>query len=410
MKGRGKILLVIMDGVGDRAVKELGHRTPLEVAHHPNLDWFARQSSCGIMDTIAPGIRPGSDTAHLALLGFDPYKVYSGRGPFEAAGVGLIGKKGDVAFRCNFATVNGSMNILDRRAGRIGEPDTGELASGLDNMEISGVHVAVREATEHRAVLMLSGEGLSHRVTDVDPHELGRIHESHPQVPEAELTAKVINQFVRKSYDYLKEHPINRRRREQGKPEANILLPRGAGVFSNMESFQDRYGLSATCISGVSLIRGIGRILGMDVREDKEFTGGLDTNMMAKARAALEELERKDFVLLNVKAPDIASHDGKHELKVQIIESLDAMVGYLRENLTQEMVLAFAADHCTPVELGDHSGDPVPVMVFSDSVVTDEVGTFDERAVIGGGLGRIRGIDLMPILLSAANRAEKFGA
>jgi len=410
MKGKGKILLIIMDGVADRSVSELDGHTPLEVAAHPNLNWFAKYSVCGLMDTISPGVRPGSDTAHLALLGYDPYKVYTGRGPFEAAGVGLTGRKGDVAFRCNFATVNDKFEVIDRRAGRIGKPETTELVAALDGMEIDGVNITVREGTEHRAVLMFSGKGLSPLVTDVDPHGESKVLESCPLVPEAEFTARVLNKFVKESYNRLKNHPVNVRRRQEGKPEANILLPRGGGSFPEIEPFKDRYGLDAACICGVSLIRGIARLAGIEVIENDEFTGGLDTNMEAKARAAIEALNGKDFVLLNVKAPDIASHDGDYELKIKVIERIDRMVGYLRDHLPPDLVIAFASDHCSPVEVKDHSGDPVPLMIFSDSLVTDKVEEFNERSVMEGGLGRIRGIDLMSILINTANRAEKFGA
>lgn len=410
MKGKGKILLVIMDGVADRSVSEFEGRTPLEVASHPNLDWFAKYSVCGLMDTISPGVRPGSDTAHLALLGYDPYKVYTGRGPFEAAGVGLTGKKGDVAFRCNFATVNDKFEVIDRRAGRISKPETTELVASLDGMEIDGVRITVREGTEHRAVLLFSGNGLSPLVTDVDPHGESKVLESRPLVPEAEFTARVLNKFVKESHNRLKNHPVNARRRREGKPEANILLPRGAGSFPEIEPFKNQYGMDAACICGVSLIRGIARLAGIEVIENEEFTGGLDTNMEAKARAVIDAFNTKDFVLLNVKAPDIASHDGDYDLKVKVIERIDRMVGYLRDHLPPNLVIAFASDHCSPVEVKDHSGDPVPIMIYSDSVVTDEVEEFNERSVMRGGLGRIRGIDLMPVLVNLANRAEKFGA
>ena len=175
-----KILVVVMDGLGDRAVKELHWKTPLQAANRPNLNWFAEHGSTGIVDVISPGVRPGSDTSHLAILGYDPYQVYTGRGPFEAAGTGLVGEKGDVAFRCNFATVGPDMVVTDRRAGRIKEPDTTMLIESLSGMMVDGVEIVVKEATEHRAVLLLRGKGLSAKVSDVDPHAETRIHEAQP--------------------------------------------------------------------------------------------------------------------------------------------------------------------------------------------------------------------------------------
>ncbi len=401
---------MVMDGLGDRAVKTLGYKTPLQCAIHPNLDWFVKYGSSGIMDVVGPGVRPGSDTSHLSLLGYDPYQVYTGRGPFEAAGIGLIGQKGDVAFRCNFATVGKDLIIKDRRAGRVKEPDTSELISALSNLIIDGVQVVVKAATEHRAVLLLRGPGLSARVTDADPHGTSKIHTVKALVPEAEKTAGIVNEFVKESYEVLSASPVNRRREKEGKPPANILLPRGAGVFPEIEPFEKRYGMKGACVAGVSLIKGICRVCGLEVVEVREATGGLDTNMKAKAEAALESLKNYDFVLMNVKATDIASHDGDPERKVAIIEQLDEMAGVLKIGISEDTVVVLTADHCTPVEAGDHTGDPVPLTIYSQTTLKDEVDTFDEVSVSRGAIGRIRGLNLMPILMDKTNRAEKFGA
>lgn len=399
-----------MDGLGDRAIKDLDFRTPLQAAHRPNMNWFAQRGSSGIMDVIAPGIRPGSDTSHLAILGYDPFEVYTGRGPFEAAGVGIVGKKGDVAFRCNFATVDDKLNVIDRRAGRIKEPETTELVQALSEIRIDGVNVIVREATEHRAVLLLRGKGLSPCVSDVDPHALAKVRKCRPLIPEARNTAKAVNNFVKESYLMLNDHPVNLKRRGSGKPVANILLPRGAGMFPDIESFKDRYGLESACVAGVSLIRGICRVCGMEVVEVHGATGGLDTDMIAKANSALGLLESKDFVLVNIKAADIASHDGDCRKKIEVIERIDEMLGLLRRKVSSDTVVVLLADHCTPIEVGDHSGDPVPLAICSESTVRDGVDAFDEVSASKGGLGRIRGKDLMPILLDRINRSEKFGA
>lgn len=406
----GKILIVVMDGLGDRAVKELEYRTPLQAASRPNLDWFAQNGTSGCMDVIGPGIRPGSDTSHLALLGYDPFQVYTGRGPFEAAGVGLVGGKGDIAFRCNFATVDTKMNVLDRRAGRIKEPDTSDLVRALDGLEVNGFKAIVKEATEHRAVLLLRGEGLDPRVTDADPHAVARVQTSKPMAPGAERTAEAVNNFVRRSYEILDAHPVNVRRRRDGLPPANVLLPRGGGSFPDVEPFEKKYGMSASCVAGVSLVKGICRVCGMDVVDAPGATGGRDTDMISKARTALRELERKDLVLMNVKAPDIVSHDGNARAKVEIIERLDVMAGVLRDGRPEGTVIAFCADHCTPVSRMDHSGDPVPLTIYSETSIKDGVRSYDEVSCASGALGRLRGRDLLPILLDKADRSEKFGA
>ena len=405
-----KILIVVMDGLGDRAIKQLHWKTPLQAAVRPNLNWFAEHGSSGIVDIIGPGIRPGSDTSHLSILGYDPYKVYSGRGPIEAAGIGLVGKKGDVAFRCNFATVDKKMVVIDRRAGRIKEPDTTELVKPLNGLTIDGIEVVVKEATEHRAVLLLSGPGLSAKVSDADPHGYTKVHEVQPLEPDAKKTAKIVNAFVKKSYNVLNDHPVNQRRASENLPVANILLPRGAGMFPEIEPFEEKWDMTGACIAGVSLIKGIGRICGLEIIEVPGATGGLDTDMIAKAKAAMHQLESKDFVLMNIKAADIASHDGDPVKKVEIIERLDDMAGFMRQNLPADVVVAFVADHCTPIELQDHSGDPVPLTIYCEGMVRDTGATFDEAAASQGGLGRIRGKDIMPILYDKAGRSEKFGA
>lgn len=410
METGGKILIVVMDGLGDRAVKGLRYRTPLQSAEKTNLDWFARNGTSGCMDVISPGVRPGSDTSHLALLGYDPYEVYTGRGPFEAAGVGLLGRKGDIAFRCNFATVDHKMDVLDRRAGRIKEPDTTELVKSLEGLEVNGIKAIVKEATEHRAVLLLKGDGLDPNVTDADPHGAAKVQISKALVPQAQRTADAVNEFVRKSYEVLDAHPVNIRRRKEGLLPANVLLPRGGGEFPNIEPFEKRYGMTASCVAGVSLIKGICRVCGLEIIDAPGATGGLDTDMMSKAKTALKELDRKDLVLMNIKAADIASHDGDHRRKIEVIGRLDEMAGDLRKGLPEGSVVAFCADHCTPVSRMDHSGDPVPLTILSETSIRDGVRSYDEVSCAAGALGRIRGKDLLPILLDRADRSKKFGA
>jgi 2,3-bisphosphoglycerate-independent phosphoglycerate mutase len=192
------------------------------------------------MDPIAPGIRPGSDTSHLAILGYDPHKVYTGRGPFEAAGVGLELEPGDVAFRCNFSTIDQEGLVRDRRAGRMRE-GTSEIASDLDGLDIEGADITFKEGTEHRGVLILRGEGLSPKVTDVDPHEVGvRYQKCQPLELEASKTAGIVNEFVKRSRRILENHAVNKKRLENGELPANIILPRGGGVYPHIQSLQEK--------------------------------------------------------------------------------------------------------------------------------------------------------------------------
>ncbi|MDR0524222.1 MAG: 2,3-bisphosphoglycerate-independent phosphoglycerate mutase [Candidatus Methanoplasma sp.] len=411
MSSKKRILIVVMDGLGDRGCEELGGLTPLQATETPNLDWFTKHGTAGTCDTVAPGVRPGSDTSHLSILGYDPLREYTGRGPFEAAGIGLIGRPGDVAFRCNFSTCDDSLRITDRRAGRVDKPDTEELLSALDGMEIDGAEALVRAGTEHRAALILRGEGLDARVTDADPHEEGPILQSRGRVPEAERTARILNEFVRRSYGAMRDHPVNRRRIAEGKPPANVLVPRGAGEFPHIRPFPEIHGMSAACVAGVGMIKGICGVCGLDVLDlPPECTGGAGSDFSAKMRAAMAALERYDFVLMNCKAPDVAGHDRDPRLKCDVISRLDEMAGVLREGFPPDLVVAFTADHSTPCSLGDHSGDPVPIAIYTPGNVMDDASVFSESGCAHGRIGRIAGRQIVPICMDLADRVEKFGA
>jgi 2,3-bisphosphoglycerate-independent phosphoglycerate mutase len=404
-----KLLLIICDGMGDRPSTELGGKTPLEYAKSPNFDWFAENGICGIMDTIAPGIPPGSDTAHLALLGQNPYKVYSGRGPFEAYGIGMEVKPGDVALRGNFATVDDNLTIIDRRAGRI-KVDTKEIAESLNKIHVEGAEIYFTQGTEHRAALVIRGEGLSSDISATDPHRSGCCPETAKALSQdAEKTVAIIDEFSQKAHAVLKAHPVNKKRESQGKLPANYILLRGAGTAPNLTNLQEKYGLSGSAIVGVMLVKGVCRALGMETSEVEGATGGVDTDMMAKAKAAITALETHDFVLLHVKACDILGHDGDAKGKVGTIERLDEMLGYIKER-SHGICIAITADHSTPVSVRNHTGDPVPLAIFGEGLRKDDVDKYDEISCAKGGLGRIKGNDLLPILLDLVDKSDMYGA
>lgn len=404
-----KMLMVVCDGLSDRPVKEFDRKTPLQAARKPAMDAVARHGVNGVMDVIAPGVVPGSDTAHLALFGYDPYKAYSGRGPIEAAGAGLEVRKGDVAFRCNFATVDPSMVVTDRRAGRI-KSGTDELAKALSGVMVEDVQVFFKEGSEHRGALLLRGPGLDPRVSDADPHRESKVLESRALAPEAEKTARVLNEFVRMSHDVLSRSPVNAERRGQGLSVANIVLPRGAGALGELEPMPRMYGARCAAVAGVTLVKGLCRLVGMDVVEVPGATGGLDTDYKAKGDAAVRALATHDFVFMNIKACDIAGHDGDFRLKVQVIENIDSMLASMLKDLHEDVVVVLTADHSTPVNVRDHSADPVPVAISGGGARIDHVKEFDEMSTASGALGRIRGKDLMPIVMGVADRAKKYGA
>ena len=409
-----KAVLLIADGVGDRPLKELGDSTPLEAAEKPNLDWLASEGECGLMDPIGPGVRAGSDTSHLAILGYDPYEYYTGRGPFEAAGIGMDVRKGDVAFRCNFSTVDENMVVVDRRAGRISQ-GTDQLAAAVDGMELlGGVKALFKESVAHRGALILRAEGLGADVTDTDPHHEGaRVLECEPCDPKSAAdvkTAAAVNDFVHKSHEILQDHPVNKERAARGLNPANIILPRGAGIGPHIDSFECEHHLKAACVAETGLINGVARYVGMDITEVAGATGGPDSNVLNMAKAIVEQLKDHDFVLCNVKGADVGGHDGNYQVKIDMVKKLDAMVAYLMGNLPENTYVVLSADHSTPCAVKDHSGDPVPIVFWGEGVRTDRCERYDERSVTRGGLGRIRGIDIMKILTQLMNVQDKFGA
>jgi len=403
---------MIIDGMADRPLEELGNKTPLEAAETPNMDRMAQLGINGIMDSIKPGIRPGSDTAHLSILGYDPYKVYTGRGPFEAAGVGVNVLPGDIAFRCNFSTANEEGIITDRRAGRIRE-GTADLADTLNSMELEeDVEVIFKESTGHRAVLVLRGEGLSDQVSDADPkHDGKKVKEvvGLDGSNEANKTATILNKVIQESYDLLKDHPVNIKRIETGENPANIILPRGAGAVPEAEPFNEKYGLKSACIAETGLIQGIANIVGMDIIEVEGATGGVDTNLDNIADSIMENATLDyDFILINIDGADEAGHDGNLNEKVQFLEKVDTVVGQVME--VEDLYFILTADHSTPISVMDHTGDPVPFIIKGPDVRVDQVDEFNERAATQGGMCRIRGSDIMNILMDLMNRSSKFGA
>jgi 2,3-bisphosphoglycerate-independent phosphoglycerate mutase len=410
-----KILLLIADGLGDRPVKSLNLKTPLEVANKPNLNELLGQSLIGLMDPISPGVVPGSDTSHLAIFGLDPYKYYRGRGIFEAIGAGATLSHGDIAFRGNFATVDENWIVIDRRAGRKIE-EAKELVKELNEKigEIDGVKVKFYYGTEHRVAVVLSGEDLSEKVSDTDPHEVGRkVLESKPLSHENSSikTANIVNKLTKMIYNILSSSRYNELRKSKGLPPANIILLRGASKFESLPQFYSYTKMKAAAVSATALIKGLCSSLGMEVITPIGATGGIDTNYIAKADATRELLKNYDFVFLHIKATDAASHDGNVEAKIKVIEMIDKVVGYIMNKVEDDLVFAFTGDHSTPVEIKEHTGDPVPVMIYvPESIIYDNsVKDFNEKEARKGSL-RIVGLDLVNLLLNYSNRAEKFGA
>ena len=407
-----KILFLVIDGLSDRPCPELGNLTPLEAAHHPTLNRLAAEGVCGIMDTIAAGVRPGSDTAHLALLGYDPHTYYTGRGPLECEGSGIHMEPGMIGFRCNYATVSPEGLVTDRRAGRI--HDTAVLSQAIqDGVDLSkfGVEFVFRSGAGHRAALALKGEGIGHCVSSNDPkkdHVAPLTITPLRELEKDKKTAEVCNEFIRQSKKILFDHPINKDRLAQGLNPANIVLMRGAGEMGHFEPFDRKYGLSGSVVAAASLITGIGNVVGLTRVPVEGINGSQNSNIKGKITAAINELKTRDFVLVNIKGADESGHDGLASQKKVFIEKVDVVLEPLLS--LNDCIIVICADHSTPCCIKDHSADPVPVLIHGEGVRVDDVTEYGERSCAKGGLCRITGAGLLPTAIDLINQAHKYGA
>ena len=400
------IVFIIMDGLGDRPTYKLKDRTPMEAAYTPNMDYMARNGKAGMIYPVKQGLVCGSDTSHLSLLGYDPLKVYTGRGPFEAMGLGMDVMAGDIAFRANYSTRKGRI-VLDRRAGRI-EESTEPLSRAI-SIEVDGMKIDVSSGVEHRAALVMHGPGLSPEVSDTDPHENGKeIHKSEPKNENAISTTRILEKYLEKSRTILDEHPINRKRIADGKMPANELLLRGAGKAPDLEPFHEKYSMNGSYIIGIPMIKGLAKMIGMKEIPVKGMTGGHNTNYNGKLVAASENIGRSDFILMNIKAPDAAAHDRNPERKLEAMERIDAAMKNIlgRED---ESLIVLTGDHSTSSMSGEHTGDPVPVVFYTAGIGKQSATGFNEKHCSRTGFTMESG-DAMNYSLQLVDRLEKYGA
>jgi len=399
-----KAIVLIIDGLGDLPTP----KTPLQAAKKPNLDKLADEGITGLLSTVGRGVVPGSDTSHLRIFGYEPKLCYPGRGPLEALGIGLDLREGDVAFRTNFGTVKGGI-VVDRRAGRI-DTATASSISKVVSMRIEDVDAIFKNSVEHRGALVLRGPGLSQCVSDTDPHAKEKILECVPtdDSPEAAKTARIANKFTELAQGRLSSAPENKAREAKGLPQANALLLRGAGVFTHVPSFEERFGMRAACIAGGALYRGVAKFIGMDIYLVPGATGDKNTDLAAKGTATLKALETYDLIFLHVKACDSFGHDGDFKGKTKMIERIDKE---LMPIIMKSGAYVFVTgDHSTPCCRKEHSGHEVPILIWGPEERSDGVTKFDEISCMDGGLGHITGKHVMPIVLNTLARAKKFGS
>ena len=389
--GPGKILLLVMDGLGGLPL-EPGGLTELETAHTPNLDRLAAEGICGLAEPVGPGITPGSGPGHLALFGYDPLRYTIGRGILEACGIGFPLEPGDIALRGNFCTVDPQTGaITDRRAGRIPTEVNARLTAKLRKIQLPDVQVFVEPVKEYRFVLVLRGEGLRPELSETDPQRLGAAPlPVEPLVPEAQRTADLLNQWLAEARRLLAdEHP------------ANMVTLRGAARDPGLPKMGEVYGLRAAAIATYPMYRGLARLVGMDVLP----TGETLEDEVATLKAYWEAY---DFFYFHVKKTDSAGEDGDFTRKVRVIEEVDALLPEMLALGPQVVIVT--GDHSTPALLRSHSWHPVPTLLWSRHCRADGVRQFGETACAGGALGRFPSKDLMPLALANALRLNKFGA
>jgi 2,3-bisphosphoglycerate-independent phosphoglycerate mutase len=387
-----KIIFLIMDGLGGLP---MGGRdlTELEAANTPNLDALAKKSICGLLDPIGYGITPGSGPAHFALFGYDPIKNNIGRGILEAAGIDFPMTERDLLIRLNFATVDKSGIVIDRRAGRIDNETNRRICGKLQKSirSMSGVEVIFEPVREHRALLALRGENLRDEIQETDPQKTG-LAPFPPDafVTEAEGTAMILRELVDKVRGVLSDEN-----------KANMMLMRGYSRYRRYPYISERFGLNALAIAGYPMYRGIARLLGMVI-------GPQPTTIREEITALRENYGTYDFFFVHVKPTDSRGEDGNFDAKVKVIEEVDSLIPLVMD--LNPDVLVVTGDHSTPAALASHSWHPLPVLLSSPTCRPDRVEKFGERDCICGGLGRIPTVNLMGLALAHARRLEKFGA
>lgn len=390
-----KYIIILGDGMADYPVARLGGRTPLQAAHKPHIDSIAARGRCGLFQTIPPGMPPGSEVANLAVMGYDVRRVYQGRGVLEAASMGVALGEGEIAMRCNLICLEDG-KIKNHSAGHISSEESEELIATL-NRELGGAGLRFHAGVSYRHLFV--GQDLDPALECAPPHDHpGEAAEDlmiQPATPAAAPTAALLNELTRKSWAILKDHPVNRRRRAAGKDPGNSIWLWSPGRRPTMWTYAERFGVTGAIISAVDLLRGIGVYAGLEILKVEGATGLYNTNYEGKAAAALDALERVDFVYVHVEAPDEAGHEGNLELKLQTIEDLDRrLVGPLLAGLEArgiEAVVAVLPDHPTPVELRIHVRDAVPFAIWDPRQPPDGVRQFDEASCAAGGLGLIKG-------------------
>lgn len=419
-----KLIYVVIDGMGDLPIKALGNKTPLEAAETPNMDALAKMGKTGLMYSVKKGVAPESDVAVISLLGYDPFKYSTGRGVIEAAGAGLKMKDGDLALRCNFATLGLGKTIIDRRVARsLTTEEATELSKAANEkvkLESYPATFEFRNTLGHRAVLLIKSKGkpLSSNITNSDPaytivNGIGvaqakvemvlKTCEPTDNTEEAKISAALVNEFIDKTHKLWENHPVNVKRAAEGKLKANVVLTRDAGhLLPKFFNINKRYHVNFAALSDMHAERGIAQLAGMESSLLPPPTGNLQKDCEVRVKTLLDALPKHDCFYIHLKGPDEPGHDGNCILKTQIISAIDKyFFGPLLKQISlEDNLICITTDHATPCSLKVHSDTPVPVLISGDKVDGGKACKFSEKECASGSLGILdRGYELMPKLI-----------
>ena len=420
-----KLIYIIIDGMGDRPIEELDDKTPLEAAETPYMDSLAKTGKTGLMYTVGKGIAPESDVAVVSILGYDPFAHHVSRGALESLGAGLNMRNGDLALRCNFATLAPDNSIIDRRAGRnLTQEEADELAQAVNEqvqLESYPASLQIKSTVTYRAALIIRSEEkrLSGNISNTDPaykriNSIGvadleaemilKTCAPLDETEEAKISAELVNEFTQKATPVLDQHEVNRRRVKEGKLKANAILSRDAGsMVPKFPPLSELYGLSFVCLADMNVERGISRLAGMSLVDLPLPSKSLEKDCKLRVKKLFEVLPHYDCFYIHIKGPDEPGHDGDFDLKSQLIATVDKhFVGKMLQEINlEDHIICITADHATPCKLKAHSDDPVPLLIAGNKLQCDRVQRFSEKECKMGELGvLLKGTELMPRLVN----------
>ena len=395
-----KYIVILADGMADYKIEELDNKTPMQYANKRNFDYLASKGQVGLVSTIPQGMPPGSDTANLAVMGYNPKLYYTGRSPFEAASMGIELKDTDITFRCNVVTLSEAENyknrlMLDHSADEITSKEAAILIEDLKK-ELESEVMKLYPGISYRHLLVWDKAPSDYTLTP--PHDIigRRIEEYLPTGKDS----GILLEMMEKSVAILEKHPINLDRIKRGLKPANSIWIWGEGKKPQLTKFPEKYGLQGAVISAVDLIKGIGKCADLQVLEVEGATGNVHTNYTGKAKAALETLNKgNDFVYIHIEAPDECGHRDERDNKVKSIELIDEKIaGFLKEELDKASVdykIMVLPDHPTPLALRTHTSDPVPFLIYDSRKLKENPYNYDEDGAAKSGLFFQEGYKLM---------------